>query len=269
MSAKGGFLKTLGNAIRFCLFRLGLWVPLCFTILFFVVLALSGTPFAEVKGVYVFGLIATVLFAFVFVAFMISQRIQKAAKKIARTSGAPEKAKRRRGKISFVDGAEKNENVRVRSFFDEPAMGTDAQGADTAERAPAARDSKNADFSAPEPRRSPARDEVNGSVNFFGYDGGPRPTRENDGFVPYDGAVAERKTPAEEGVRFLPYDRPRESAAPRDAFADIEERPRIFRTRLDPDILIYEYSDRLEFYRTEGGKRTFLSSEPKKGGFRG
>lgn len=53
----------------------------------------------------------------------------------------------------------------------------------------------------------------------------------------------------------------------RDASTRKHEEPRIFRTRTDPNVLIYEYSDRLEFFRRESnGNLTFLSVERKRGG---
>lgn len=44
-----------------------------------------------------------------------------------------------------------------------------------------------------------------------------------------------------------------------------EEQPKIYRTRKDPNVLVYEYSDRIEkYYLGEGGTLTFLSSERRK-----
>lgn len=41
------------------------------------------------------------------------------------------------------------------------------------------------------------------------------------------------------------------------------EKPRVFATRKDPDIYIYEYSDRLQFYRKAGDEMILLSTEYK------
>ena len=44
-----------------------------------------------------------------------------------------------------------------------------------------------------------------------------------------------------------------------------DEKPMIFRTRMDPTLLIYEYSDRLEFYRktADGPKRLSVEYKSK------
>lgn len=43
------------------------------------------------------------------------------------------------------------------------------------------------------------------------------------------------------------------------------EKPRIFRTRMDESMLIYEYTDRLEFYKNTPGGLVLMSSEYKPG----
>lgn len=43
-----------------------------------------------------------------------------------------------------------------------------------------------------------------------------------------------------------------------------DEQPRIFRTRMDPNLLIYEYSDRLDFYEITPSGPVLRSSEPKR-----
>lgn len=48
-----------------------------------------------------------------------------------------------------------------------------------------------------------------------------------------------------------------------------EEQPLVFATRSDPDVFIYEYSDRLEFWRKTGQGMERIGAEPKKNRFSG
>lgn len=67
MNSVLSFLSLLGkglfSVIKWLLFKLGLWVPAVFSVLFWLVVLVTGTEFSDVVGVYIFGLCATVLFA--------------------------------------------------------------------------------------------------------------------------------------------------------------------------------------------------------------
>jgi hypothetical protein len=71
--------------------------------------------------------------------------------------------------------------------------------------------------------------------------------------------------PAPSGFEPVP-DRFSSSRRPVPRVETREAQPLVFSTRKDPDIIIVEYSDRLEFYRRKGrGAPEFLASEPKNG----
>ena len=47
--------------------------------------------------------------------------------------------------------------------------------------------------------------------------------------------------------------------------ADVpDEKPLVFRTRKDPDLYVYEYSDRYQYWRRTGAGMVFESTEWKK-----
>ena len=64
----------------------------------------------------------------------------------------------------------------------------------------------------------------------------------------------------DEQTRQRTFNRTNESFLP----ARSGEQPRIFRTKMDDKILIYEYSDRLDFYQITPSGLVLLSSEPKR-----
>ncbi len=88
--------------------------------------------------------------------------------------------------------------------------------------------------------------------------------RFDDGFTRFDADA-----PLGEDRRRFSSDRDVFSTSNRDRFdgnfmTDGEtEQPKIFRTRMDPNLLIYEYSDRLEFYEITSAGLVLRSSEPK------
>ena len=70
--------KGLGKLLLWLLVRLGLWVPLAFSVLFFLVLAITGTEYASVSGLFVFGLIVTTVLSLVAtIAFAVKRKMKK------------------------------------------------------------------------------------------------------------------------------------------------------------------------------------------------
>lgn len=311
-------LTKVGRAaVKVCSFllvKLGLWIPLVFTVLFFVVLAITGTPISDLIGIYLFGLVTTFVLAAVFVAMMFFRKLDKrAAAKAARSGGAVGTEKE---KVRLVRGAQSD--APVSTFAPESAPrdienarpadpGTDyGNGYDrgfdrgydrgyndgryaSGDRNAAAsygrgdRDGDRAD--APRgfdrggyDRSERSEDKPAGDSGFIPYNtSSSAPERESERsseFIPYHTETEREPEKKEDGYRFLPYDRPLEeqprnrdfTAAPAPVpplTRAADEQPHIFRTRMDPDLLIYEYSDRLDFYRKEPAGLLLVSSEPK------
>lgn len=164
---------NLFKGIWFLIRKAGLWVPLAFIALFFIIVGVTRTPFNTVKAVFIAGLILTTVIG---IAFGVAMN----AKKLI-GSKLPEK--NREGKITRVTVPE---------------------------------DDKTA--------ASPAEASVS---------------------APRDADVK----PAPE--QYEP------------AYYEDEEQPKIYRTRRAADVLIYEYSDRLDYYRIRGDRREKLYTEYK------
>lgn len=164
---------NLFKGIWFLIRKAGLWVPLAFIALFFIIVGVTRTPFDTVKAVFIAGLILTTVIG---IAFGVAVN----AKKLI-GSKLPEK--NREGKITRVTVPE---------------------------------DGKTAAASS-EPSVSAPRD----------ADVKPAPKQ----YEP--------------------------------AYYEDEEQPKIYRTRRAADVLIYEYSDRLDYYRIRGDRREKLYTEYK------
>ena len=103
----------------------------------------------------------------------------------------------------------------------------------------------------------------------------PQRPQNSDTFAPYDGVSAPEKA---DGLGYTGYSYPQnptQSVFPEAqkrsatyyadrAAATYDEKPRIFRLRSNPNMLVYEYSDRLDYYKKDGDYRQFLYSEKKR-----
>ena len=103
----------------------------------------------------------------------------------------------------------------------------------------------------------------------------PQRPQNSDTFAPYDGVSTSEKA---DGLGYTGYSYPQNptqsvfsEAQKRSAtyYADraaatYDEKPRIFRLRSNPNMLVYEYSDRLDYYKKDGDYRQFLYSEKKR-----
>ena len=78
-----GLLKIL----KFLLLRLGLWVPVAYSLLFVIVTAVTRTSFSAVWGVYVFGLCVTCVFAVALACLGFMHRADRKSSAAKRSSG--------------------------------------------------------------------------------------------------------------------------------------------------------------------------------------
>lgn len=228
-------VKAVVRAGKWLLFKLGLWVPVAFTLLFFISLAVSNTPFTALAGAYVLGLIATTVFALaVSLTFMFHKFERRAAIKT-------DKKERTAGQLrSGYDKAEYRESPDKADAF---AGGREEAPLFGRESAPAQTPQREERQSAPQ--NEPARND-SGKVEFLPYAPEPEPRPVDKNFLPYDRPLA-RDATAQGATRVYPR----------------EEQPRIFKTRADENMLVFEYSDRVDRYMRTRDGLVFVSSSPK------
>ncbi len=210
VSFLGSMLKWLAKGISWLLVKLGLWIPAVYSLLFVIVTLITGTKFGDVGGIYLFGLIVTVIFAFAFAFFTVFRKFDKKDSD-RRTTGSVSLAKTTDSKVSFVEGA-KSDSAPVEQQTD---VRSDQSSA------------RSTGFTQPQ---------------FYSYN------------------TPDAGTPSNGNRDYAP---PVSSSSGNVRISADEEKPRIFRTRMDPNMLIYEYSDRLDFYRKTDGGLLLVSSEPK------
>ena len=130
MKALVSFLSFLGRGaaklIAWLLFKLGLWVPAVFSLLFVLVVLVTGTSFKDVLSIYLFCLIATVIFAIAVNVLLFFRRIDKrAAEKKRATAFISDTKPSEDKKVAFVEGAN-DTDVRIQPA--EPTQKSDFTG---------------------------------------------------------------------------------------------------------------------------------------------
>ena len=295
MKALVSFLSFLGRGaaklIAWLLFKLGLWVPAVFSLLFVLVVLVTGTSFKDVLSIYLFCLIATVIFAIAVNVLLFFRRIDKrAAEKKRATAFISDTKPSEDKKVAFVEGAN-DTDVRIQSA--EPTQKSDFTGGKPEDKPLFPADNVNPDLnrSANNGGFYPSNTANGaGGNNYYNPNTDNRPAANGGYYTPNtaNGAVgnnyynpntdnrntdkgryytAEVKDGGDAASTngFLPYNVPLNHEEDERRFSDesrgdslygndsfrihAEEKPMIFRTRMDSTLLIYEYSDRLEFYR--------------------
>lgn len=118
MKVAGSFFGWLGRGflkiLKFLLFKLGLWVPAAYSLLFVIVTAVTRTSFSSVWGVYVFGLCVTCVFAVALACLTFIHRADK--KKNAgegRSAGYVKEMSENSNNVQFVEGAQGGVNQQT------------------------------------------------------------------------------------------------------------------------------------------------------------
>ena len=295
MKALVSFLSFLGRGaaklIAWLLFKLGLWVPAVFSLLFVLVVLVTGTSFKDVLSIYLFCLIATVIFAIAVNVLLFFRRIDKrAAEKKRATAFISDTKPSEDKKVAFVEGAN-DTDVRIQSA--EPTQKSDFTGGKPEDKPLFPADNVNPDLnrSANNGGFYPSNTANGaGGNNYYNPNTDNRPAANGGYYTPntangaggnnyYNPNTDNRNTDkgryytaevkdggdAASTNGFLPYNVPLNHEEDERRFSDesrgdslygndsfrihAEEKPMIFRTRMDSTLLIYEYSDRLEFYR--------------------
>ena len=87
-------VEGIARAAVFLLSTLGLWIPALFCVLFFLVCAITGTPFSEVMGVFFVGLTLSMLLS---IGISVAQVLKKKDKKrLERSADAPKSLKKKK-----------------------------------------------------------------------------------------------------------------------------------------------------------------------------
>ena len=268
-------VEGIARAVVFLLSTLGLWIPALFCLLFVIICAVTQTAFAEVSGIFFVGLALSVVLA---LSITVARVLRKREKKHLEKNGmAPRSLKRKKDK-----NKSKSDNPPQSQFISPnivqpnvpsgyaPVMqqgyypygyyggGYSQQpyGAPPAPGYNAQPGYNNAPGYNAQPGYNNAPSGYNGYHSDAGADnGGGRETGESMF------EQAKRSMRAE----FAGYNppSPQQDVTPSD---DAREKPLgIFRTRSDPSILIYEYADRLDFWRrTDGGGLEYVRTETKR-----
>lgn len=104
---------NLFKGIWFLIRKAGFWVPLAFTALFFIIIAITRTPFASLRGIFIAGLIVT---AVIGVALGIATNAKKLiGKKL------PEKTREGITRVTVPDDAEKATPQRIMTTNPRPS----------------------------------------------------------------------------------------------------------------------------------------------------
>ena len=286
-------VEGIARAVVFLLSTLGLWIPALFCLLFVIICAVTQTAFAEVSGIFFVGLALSVVLA---LSITVARVLRKREKKQLEKNGmAPRSLKRKKDKnksksdnppqSQFISPNIVQPNVpsgyapvmqqgyypygyygggySQQPYGAPPAPGYNAQpGYNNAPGYNAQPGYNNASgYNAPSGYNN-AQHGYNAQPGYNGYhsdagadNGGGRETGESMF------EQAKRSMRAE----FAGYNppSPQQDVTPSD---DAREKPLgIFRTRSDPSILIYEYADRLDFWRrTDGGGLEYVRTETKR-----
>lgn len=258
-------LSGLGRILKFLLFKLGLWVPLAFSTVFLVVIAITQTPFESIASLFWFGVILTALLSFVAtIGIAIDRKSKKRAEKRSTQSAVQPKEGDAQPTAPMPQYAPYGYPYPAYPYPPYPPQGVQ----------PATYPAEGVGYA---PQNQPVQQPTAGDRPTFtsesnesatqqqgGYEGFSRRSRFSEGFSAESYACPQGKPPEEfNDYSFGARDRARFDEVTRTAPPQ-EETPKIFRTRKDPSVLIYDYSNRVEFYRQTPTGLQFLYKEDKK-----
>lgn len=316
-------VEGIARAAVFLLSTLGLWIPALFCMLFFLVCAITGTPFSEVMGVFFVGLTLSMLLS---IGISVAQVLKKKDKKrLERSADAPKSLKKKKKSKKDDDFEDSGyfaapNIVGTPGGYGYPGQGYGEQyyqqpGYPGQPAYPPQYPQQNygqypQQSYAPgypqqpsyPPRQSypqypqpgyPAQPQYpqsapqNPQQNNYGQNGGYGQNagyQSGNNFASYSQTDKKEDQPesayeqAKKSMNreFFGYDSPGKKddvpsyndLKPKEsAFDNFSEQPLgVFRTRSDPRVIIYEYSDRYEyFYKNDRGGLDYMRSETKRG----
>ena len=285
-------VEGIARAVVFLLSTLGLWIPALFCLLFVIICAVTQTAFAEVSGIFFVGLALSVVLA---LSITVARVLRKREKKHLEKNGmAPRSLKRKKDKnksksdnppqSQFISPNIVQPNVpsgyapvmqqgyypygyygggySQQPYGAPPAPGYNAQpGYNNAPGYNAQPGYNN----APGYNAQPGYNNASGYNAQPGYNGYHSDAGADNGGGRETGESMFEQAKRSMRAEFAGYNppSPQQDVTPSD---DAREKPLgIFRTRSDPSILIYEYADRLDFWRrTDGGGLEYVRTETKR-----
>ena len=285
-------VEGIARAVVFLLSTLGLWIPALFCLLFVIICAVTQTAFAEVSGIFFVGLALSVVLA---LSITVARVLRKREKKHLEKNGmAPRSLKRKKDKnksesdnppqSQFISPNIVQPNVpsgyapvmqqgyypygyygggySQQPYGAPPAPGYNAQpGYNNAPGYNAQPGYNN----APGYNAQPGYNNASGYNAQPGYNGYHSDAGADNGGGSETGESMFEQAKRSMRAEFAGYNppSPQQDVTPSD---DAREKPLgIFRTRSDPSILIYEYADRLDFWRrTDGGGLEYVRTETKR-----
>ena len=286
-------VEGIARAVVFLLSTLGLWIPALFCLLFVIICAVTQTAFAEVSGIFFVGLALSVVLA---LSITVARVLRKREKKHLEKNGmAPRSLKRKKDKnksksdnppqSQFISPNIVQPNVpsgyapvmqqgyypygyygggySQQPYGAPPAPGYNAQpGYNNAPGYNAQPGYNNAPSGY---NAQPGYNNASGYNAQPGYNGYHSDAGADNGGGRETGESMFEQAKRSMRAEFAGYNppSPQQDVTPSD---DAREKPLgIFRTRSDPSILIYEYADRLDFWRrTDGGGLEYVRTETKR-----
>ena len=210
-------LKTVLDAVfkflAWLLLTLGLWIPLLYTLLFVIVAALSEIPLSQAATPFFIGLFVSLIASMLFSFYLSGGRRRKKKQNAAPVAGM-DKLEKRQDKARLVRKAAFNEKAAEKDPLDEPPPRPPKE-----KEPPPAERKKNIIELA--------------KRDVYGEDLKSEGGKEES--APAAGSEEAAADPAPALVLKQNY-RPHEA-------------PRIFATRADPTVFVYEYSDRIDYYK--------------------
>ncbi len=218
-----GITTIIEYTVRIVLFllkALGLWIPAVYSLLFVLLCAIFKVNFSEVLAIYLVGLAVSFLFAF-YIMFL---RVMKRKKRRYMERQEKRASGKRRKNTDIKNDRNEQELEKIVEAQPQPVQ---SNVVDNTVAQP-----QTTTYVQPQPAQSTP------NVMYQTYYNPASPIRQN--VEPMDGYVPPQ-------INEVPpqYVSPRQTSEP----MMTSSRPIIFRTRTDPNLLIYEYSDRLVFYR--------------------
>ena len=297
-------VEGIARAVVFLLSTLGLWIPALFCLLFVIICAVTQTAFAEVAGIFFVGLALSVVLALsITVARVLRKREKKHLEKNGMAPRSLKRKKDKNKSKSdnppqsqFISPNIVQPNVpsgyapvmqqgyypygyygggySQQPYGAPPAPGYNAQpGYNNAPGYNAQPGYNNAPGynaqpgynNAPGYNAQPGYNNAPGYNAPSGYNGYHSDAGADNGGGRETGESMFEQAKRSMRAEFAGYNppSPQQDVTPSD---DAREKPLgIFRTRSDPSILIYEYADRLDFWRrTDGGGLEYVRTETKR-----
>ena len=297
-------VEGIARAVVFLLSTLGLWIPALFCLLFVIICAVTQTAFAEVAGIFFVGLALSVVLALsITVARVLRKREKKHLEKNGMAPRSLKRKKDKNKSKSdnppqsqFISPNIVQPNVpsgyapvmqqgyypygyygggySQQPYGAPPAPGYNAQpGYNNAPGYNAQPGYNNAPGYNAQPgynnasgyNAQPGYNNASGYNAQPGYNGYHSDAGADNGGGRETGESMFEQAKRSMRAEFAGYNppSPQQDVTPSD---DAREKPLgIFRTRSDPSILIYEYADRLDFWRrTDGGGLEYVRTETKR-----